>query len=107
MLTNFFKIAFRNITRHKGFSFINITGLTLGLTACILIGLFVWDEYRYDKFVPGGEQVFRIFSEHSSARGTENVSVTPPMFAPVLQQHFPEVEKTARVLMSAEYKTLF
>ncbi len=60
MIRNFFKIAFRNITRHKGFSFINIAGLTLGLTACLLIGLFVWDENQYDKFLPGGDRVYRV-----------------------------------------------
>ena len=63
MLKNYFKTAFRNITKHKGFSFINIAGLTLGLIACILIGLFVWDEHQYDKFLPEGEQVYRVYDE--------------------------------------------
>jgi len=107
MFKNFFKIAFRNITRHKGFSFINIAGLTFGLTACILIGLFVWDEKQYDKFLPGGEQVYRVYSEYTNSEGTEEMAVTPPMFTTVLQQDFPGVEKTARVMMMAEYKMLF
>ena len=93
MLQNFFKIAFRNITRHKGFSFINIAGLTLGLTACILIGLFVWDEHQYDKFLPGGDQVYRIYSEYTNSDGTQMMAVTPPMFATTLDKDFPEVEK--------------
>jgi putative ABC transport system permease protein len=107
MLKNFFKIALRNISRHKGFSFINIAGLTLGLTACILIGLFVWDENQYDKFLPGGEQVYRVYTEYTNNEGTEVMGVAPPMFATTLQQDFPEVEKTARIMMQAEYKTLF
>src|SRR5258706_15135235 len=107
MLKNFFKIAFRNITRHKVFSFINIAGLTLGLTACILIGLFVWDEHQYDRFLPGGDQVYRIYDEYTNHDGTQQLAVSPPMFATTLQQDFPEVEKTARVMMTAEYKTLF
>lgn len=53
MFKNYFKVAFRTITRHKGFSFINILGLTLGLTACLLIGLFVRDEKQFDKFPQG------------------------------------------------------
>jgi len=107
MLQNFLKIAFRNITRHKGFSFINIAGLTLGLTACILIGLFVWDEHQYDKFLPGSDQVYRVYSEYKNSEGTQMMAVTPPMFASTLDKDFPEVEKTARVMMMGEYKTLF
>jgi putative ABC transport system permease protein len=107
MLSNFFKIAFRNITRHKGFSFINIAGLSLGLTACILIGLFVWDEHQYDKFLPDGDQVYRVYTEYKNSDGTQMMAVTPPMFASTLDKDFPEVEKTARVMMLSEYKTLF
>ncbi|HYJ62513.1 MAG TPA: ABC transporter permease, partial [Parafilimonas sp.] len=107
MFRNFFKTAFRNITRHKGFSFINIAGLTLGLTACILIGLFVWDENQYDKFLPGGDQVYRVYEEYTNHDGAQTLAVTAPMYATTLQQDFPEVEKTARVLMLPETKTLF
>lgn len=107
MIRNFFKTATRNITRHKAFSFINITGLTLGLTACLLIGLFVWDEKQYDKFVPGGEQVYRIYTEYTNTNGVQNMAAAPPAFATTLQRDFPEIEKTARVMMQAENKTLF
>jgi len=107
MLKNFFKTAFRNITRHKGFSFINIAGLALGLTACILIGLFVWDEHQYDKNITAGEQVYRVYEEYTNTEGTQMMAVTPPMFSTALDREFPEVEKTARVMMMAEYKTLF
>src|SRR6266536_3316812 len=107
MFNNFFKIAFRNITKHKGFSFINIVGLTLGLTACILIGVFVWDEHQYDKFLPGGDQVYRAYDENTNNEGTQQMAVSLPMFAISLEQNFPEVEKTARVLMRPENKTLF
>ncbi len=107
MLKSFFKIAFRNITRHKGFSAINIAGLTLGLTACILIGLFVWDEKQYDKFFPAEEQVYRVYTEYTNNDGMQTMAVTPPMFASSLLHDFPEVEKTVRVMMLPEYKSLF
>ena len=107
MLKNYFKTAFRNITKHKGFSFINIAGLTLGLIACILIGLFVWDEHQYDKFLPEGEQVYRVYDEYTNHDGAQTLAVSAPMYATTLQQDFPEVEKTARVLMLPETKTLF
>src|SRR3954469_25670825 len=94
MIRNFFKIAFRNISRHKGFSAINIAGLTLGLTACILIGLFVWDEKQYDRFIPEQDQVFRMYDERSTPEGITKVTPTPPMFATTLKLDFPETEKT-------------
>ena len=92
MLKNYLNVAFRNIRRHKGFSFINIAGLTLGLTACLVIGLFVRDEKQFDKFVPDGEQIYRAYYEITGEEGTSKIATTPPMFATVLQQQFPEVE---------------
>lgn len=95
------------MARRKGFSFINIAGLTLGLTACLLIGLFVWDEQQYDRFIPGGKQVYRIYNEQRNEEGSENRAVTAPMYATTLQQDFPEIARAARVMMMADYKQLF
>lgn len=106
MLRNFFKVAIRNLARHKSFAFLNISGLTLGLTACIMIGLFVWDEHQYDKFIPGSKQLYRVFNEHFNDQGTQNMAVTSPMYATTLMQDFPEVEQTSRIMMTAEYKML-
>jgi putative ABC transport system permease protein len=107
MFKYFFKTAFRNLTKHKGFSFINIAGLTLGLTACILIGLFVRDENQFDKFLPGADQVYRVYNHYTNNEGTQDLAVATPMFATTLKQDFPEVEQTARVFMQPENKTLF
>src|SRR3954469_20192759 len=98
MIRNFFKIAFRNISRHKGFSLINIAGLTLGLTACILIGLFVWDEKQFDQSVPGGDQVYRVCNEVQQKGETDVRAWVPPMFAATLQQEYPEVGKSLRIM---------
>ncbi|MBF9252565.1 ABC transporter permease [Pontibacter sp. 172403-2] len=99
MLRNYFKTAYRHLIRHKGFTFINIAGLALGLTACLLIGLFVYDELQYDRFLPEGDQVYRIYDEVASPDGDETVLPTPPMFSTTLEQSFPEVEQTVRILM--------
>ncbi|WP_018611151.1 ABC transporter permease [Segetibacter koreensis] len=107
MIRNFFKVALRNITRHKGFSFINIVGLTFGLSACILIGLFVWDEHQYDKSFPDGAWIYRVYSDYKNNEVTGQKAVVSPMYATTLKQDFPEVEQTARVMMLPEYKTLF
>lgn len=105
MIRNFFKVAYRNMMRHKGFSFINIAGLTLGLTVCLLIGLFVRDERRFDRFLPGEEQVYRIYDFRHTNAGTDKTAMTPPMFTTQLQQ-YPEVEKTVRILQ-IQNKILF
>lgn len=106
MLRIFFKTTFRNISRHKGFSFINIAGLTMGLTACLLIGLFVWDEKSFDKSIPGGERIYRVYYQITDAEGTSRIATTPPTFTTVFQQNFPEVEKALRV-MEVKSKLLF
>jgi putative ABC transport system permease protein len=105
MFTNFIKTAFRSFFRHKVFSFINIVGLTLGLTACLLIGLFVWDEKQYDQFIPESNQIYRIYTESTSNEGTNNSPRTPPMFATSLKQ-YPEIDQTLRVL-DLQGKSLF
>ncbi|MGV3539174.1 MAG: ABC transporter permease [Rufibacter sp.] len=99
MLKNYFKIAYRNLLRHKGFSFINIAGLALGLTACLLIGLFVHDELQFDKFLPEGERVYRVYNDQSAEESGGAIASVPPMFGTTLEQSIPEVEKVARVLM--------
>lgn len=99
MFRNYFKTAYRNLFRHKGFTFINIAGLALGITACLLIGLFVYDELQYDKFLPEGEQVYRVYSDKSAKEAGEMVAPVPPMFATTLEQDFPEVEQAVRILM--------
>jgi len=98
MFKNYLTTAFRNLWRNKGFSLINIAGLTFGISVCMLIGLFVWDEKQYDKFIPDGDRVYRIYNIGTRSEGTSNIATTPPMFVTTLQQEFPEVEHTMRVL---------
>src|SRR5580692_5687146 len=60
MFRNYLVTALRNFTRHKLYSFINIAGLTVGLTCAIFIILFVRDEISYDKWIPGTENLYRV-----------------------------------------------
>jgi putative ABC transport system permease protein len=98
MFKNFLKTTVRNIVRHKGFALINIIGLSLGLTACLLIGLFVWDEKKFDRFVPEGERVYRIISDNKGANETKTMGWTPPAYAAAMEQSFPEVKQKLRIL---------
>ena len=107
MLNNFLLVAWRNFTRHKGFAAINILGLSVGLTVCILIGLFVWDESRFDSNIPDNARIYRIYTERTGDEGVQTMAVTPPTFAPTLQNNYPEIEQSTRLLMMAPYKRLF
>ena len=60
MLKNYLKIAFRNLWKSKGFSFLNIAGLAIGLVCFILIALYVVDELSYDRFYPDAERIYRV-----------------------------------------------
>src|SRR5688572_27942483 len=99
MFKNYFRTAYRNLLRHKAFSFINIAGLTLGLTACLLIGLFVYDELQYDKFLPDGERIYRVYNDISAQEAGAILTVVPPMYGTTLKESIPEVEETVRILM--------
>ncbi|WP_210464790.1 ABC transporter permease [Rufibacter roseolus] len=99
MFQNYFKIAYRNLLRHKGFSFINIAGLALGLTACLLLGLFVYDELQYDKFLPEGDRVYRVYNNVTSEESTDQITCVPPMFGTTIQENFPEAETVLRIIM--------
>ena len=62
MFKNYLKISFRNFSKNKAFTFINIFGLAVGLTSCLLILLYIFDERSYDKFQKDGDRLFRIAS---------------------------------------------
>ena len=60
MLRNYFKIAFRNLLKHKGYSFINIFGLAMGMAVAMLIGLWAWDELSYDKYHKNYDRIAKV-----------------------------------------------
>jgi putative ABC transport system permease protein len=74
----------------------------IGITGCLVIALFVWDEKKFDKNIPGGENIYRIYNETKNLSGESNVSVTQPAYATHLQTNYPEVDTTMRILMSGD-----
>lgn len=89
MLKNYIKIAWRHLRSHKGYAFINITGLGVGLAACIIIGLWVNYELSYDTYHKNSDRIYRVLSGASAA--------TQPPLASALEADYPElVEETVR-----------
>ncbi len=97
MFKNYFKTAFRNLLRNKVYSFINITGLALSLTAVWLIIIFVADELSYDNYHAKRDRIFRLASHGQWGDEKFDVTGTSGRMAEVLQKDFPEVEKVARI----------
>lgn len=64
MLKNYFKIAWRNLIKTKAFAVINITGLTIGLTCCLLIALYIQNEVSFDKFQKNGDCIARVIMQY-------------------------------------------
>ena len=102
MLLNYIKIAMRNLFKHKGYSFINISGLALGATCCLLITLYVTDELSFDRFHEKGDQIYRV---HYCFRRGENLpqpskqefrSWGNALVGPQLEADFPEVLHAVR-----------
>ena len=96
MLKNYFKIAFRNLWRHRVFSFINILGLTVGMTACFLIFLYVHFELSYDSFHSKANRIYRVVCDIKTP--TEVIKAGGPSWAvgPHITQDFPQVEAAVR-----------
>src|SRR5688572_23797529 len=99
MFKNYLKTALRNLLRYKGFSLINIASLTIGITGCLIIGLFVRDELKYDKFIKDGERIYRLYLDRSGNSSSNAQASTPPAFGVYAQENFPEVEGLTRMLM--------
>ena len=96
MLINYLKVAFRNIKRHFGYSFINIAGLAIGMVCCLLITLWVIDELSYDKFHENAADLYRVEENQYYSAGRYHVNVTPYPLAPVLVEEIPEIIDATR-----------
>ena len=88
--------------RYKGFALINISSLTIGIVGCMVIGLFVWDEWQFDKSIKDVANIYRLYDENKNNNSTTFGAPVPPAYTTYLQQHYPEVEATTRILMSAD-----
>lgn len=97
MLRNYLKIAFRNLAKHKMFSFINVMGLAAGMTACFLIALYVHFELTYDAFNEKADRIYRVATDVQTSSETLRYSISPWAMASNMQREFPEVEAYTRV----------
>jgi len=101
MFKNYLKLAFRHLARKRVFSFINIFGLTIGLTSCILIGLYITDECSFDTFHKKASRIARITTERNSGSSLRSYATTGTKAGPQFKRTFPVIEDYTRTLASA------
>lgn len=98
MFKNHIKIAFRSLSKNKGFTFINIVGLAVGLAVCIMIMLYVTHEMSYDSFHKNGKRTFSLHGKLKMGDNTVDMAYMSYATAPLIKQSYPQVESFARVL---------
>ena len=98
MIKNYFKIAFANLMRNKFYSMINIVGLAIGITACILIMLYVQSELSYDTFHEKADRIYRVNLDAVINGDDINSPVTCAPLAKAMQNEIPEVEEAVRLV---------
>jgi putative ABC transport system permease protein len=96
MVQNYITIAIRNLKKHRFYSFINVSGLAMGIAACLIIVLYVANELSYDKHHQNGDRIYRVNAEIKFGSNHYKQTVTPAPLAETLLNEFPEVEAVAR-----------
>ena len=97
MIKNYLKIAWRNLLKHKVFSFINIFGLSIGIAVCFVILLYAYDELSYDRFNTKADRIVRIVFNASINGGKISESNVMPPVAAALKNDYSEVEEVTRI----------
>jgi putative ABC transport system permease protein len=95
MFKNYLRTTFRNTARHKGYSFINLAGLAIGMTCTLLILLWVKDELSYDRFHENGKDIYRIMS-YGTRYMIEGFDGTPAPLAPAIKEEIPGIVNYVR-----------
>ncbi|GAB3916283.1 ABC transporter permease [Larkinella terrae] len=98
MLSNYLKIALRNLWRNKFYTGLNVVGLAVGLAACLLMALYVNHEFSYDGFHTKADRIVRVTTEMKTPESPLSIASSPLPLATVLKQDYPEVETAVRLL---------
>ena len=101
MLKNYLKITLRRLLRYKGYTFINVSGLAIGIAVCLLIGLFLQHELSYDRHHAHADRIFRVVYQSGPNDHSSESAITPELLAPALQEHLPDIDRIARLSTSS------
>ena len=100
MFQNYFKLAWRNLMKYRFISFINLFGLTIGLTCCLLITTYILNELSYDRYNENADNIYRVTRTFNNEEGVVSLtlSTVSPPFGYYLPNDFPEIKKMTRLL---------
>jgi len=101
MLKNYLKTAFRNFRKNRLYTVINIFGLTVGLAACLLIGIYINHELSYDKFNVNSNRIVRVTMEYGQSGTVNTTATTGTKVGPQLKRTFPSIEEYVRTFISS------
>src|SRR3569833_2715944 len=107
MILNYFKIAWRNLNKHKLFSLVNICGLAIGVAAFWIIALYVTDELSYDRYNEKADRIFRVVQHGKWGTGSFDLAITAAPYAPAMKADYPEVEDAIRFDMEGGGKIIY
>jgi putative ABC transport system permease protein len=102
MLSNYIKIALRQLLKNKTFSLINILGLSVGVACCTLLALFIQDEFSYEKHFNDHERVYRLYTKFTIDGKTDAFPRTSPPITKDLADLLPEIELASRLVVAPE-----
>jgi putative ABC transport system permease protein len=102
MFKNYLKIALRNLIKQKLYTIITILGLSIGITCCLLIMLYVKQELSYDRFYPNADRIYRVAHEETTSQKKSYMTATPTPLALALKEENPEVEHITRIYFDAQ-----
>jgi putative ABC transport system permease protein len=97
MIKHYLAIAWRNLRKNKIFSIINIVGLAVGLTCCLLMTLYVKHELSYDDFEKKGDRIVRVIMEYGFGGSVQKGNFTSTKVATAFKRNFPEIESAVRM----------
>lgn len=98
MFKNYFKTTWRNLMKNKVFSFINILGLTIGITVCMMIFLFIMNEFSVDRFHKDGDHIYRVMRDFENEGKSQSVAYLSGPYGPALLNDFKgQISKAVRV----------
>jgi putative ABC transport system permease protein len=106
MIKNYLVVAWRNLVKNKVYSFINITGLAIGLASFLLIALYMMDELSYDRYNDKADRIYRINSDIRFGGGDLHLPVTSDMMGQLLKKDYPMIEQYTRIYASSGSKLI-
>jgi len=98
MLKNYLKLALRNMRKYKSYSFINIFGLSIGISCCILILAYIGYEFSFDGYHKNADNIYRVVSQQVAMGKTRELAISPAPVGATLVKDYPEVLDSVRFM---------